>query len=105
MTRVYSHPDPSMTALLRGSLADAGIDSVVRGERPGAALGEIPPIASWSELWVPDDAPLDRVQALVRDMNTDGETAPWACACGEQIDGAFGVCWSCGAAAPDDAAS
>ena len=100
MTRVYSNPDPAITHLVHGALSDAGIDALVKGERPGAAMGEIPPIAAWSEVWVADPDRLDEARALVAKVMAEPETSgePQTCsACGETSEAQFASCWSCGA--------
>lgn len=106
MTLVYSNPDPAITHLVRNALEQIGVTAVVRGERPGAALGEIPPIAAWSEVWVPDEGRMDEVRAIIAETTaeTSVDPASWTCpACGEEVEGQFAACWSCGAAAPDTA--
>lgn len=105
MPLVYSHPDPSITHLVRNALEQIGVTAVVQGERPGAALGEVPPIAAWSEVWVPDGARLDEVEAVVAEVTGEPEAGePWTCpSCGETLEGHFGACWSCGADRPDAA--
>ncbi|HIG74841.1 MAG TPA: DUF2007 domain-containing protein [Bacteroidetes bacterium] len=104
MTRVYSHPDPSITHLVQNALRSAGIDAVVQGERHGAAMGEVPPIAAWSEVWVGDGAALEAARAVVAEVTREpAETpSPWTCAlCGETVEGQFGACWSCGNPQPE----
>jgi hypothetical protein len=83
---------------LRNLLEQAGIACVIRNERLGGVVGEIPFLECWPELWVvrPGDALRARGVidlALSGDAN-DGET--WACpACGERIEAAFTECWRC----------
>lgn len=106
MTRIYSHPDPAITHLVRNALEQIGVPAVVQGERPGAAMGEIPPMAAWSEVWVSDDARLDDARAVVAEITAEPapHAEPWECpACGEWVEGQFAACWSCGAAAPEAA--
>lgn len=99
MVCAFSHPDPAIAA---HALANEGIASAVRSPALGAALGEVPPIAAWAEVWIADAARLDDAHRLVRRaMNRDDEGAPWTCAsCGETHGAAFGACWQCGAASP-----
>lgn len=106
MTRVFSHPDPAVTHLVRNRLQQAGVLAVVNGEALGRASGEVPPIAAWSEVWVPDGSPFEAVSAVVEEATAEpSETPePWSCpTCDEVVDGAFGVCWACGTFAPDAA--
>lgn len=105
MTRVYSHPDPAITHLVQGALANAGIVSVVQGDKLGAATGEVPPIAAWSEVWVKDGDRLSEAEEIVALVTAepDAEAKDWTCAsCGETNEAQFGECWNCGADAPDD---
>lgn len=101
MPIVYSNPDPSITHLVRNALEAAGITAIVRGDRPGAAMGEIPPVAAWSEVVVGDR--FEDAQALVVEMMSDTPAGePWTCAsCGESLESHFGMCWSCGTSRPD----
>ena len=98
MTRVYSHPDPAITHLVHNALVSAGIPTVVRGTQPGAAMGEIPPIAAWSEVWISER--LDEAEAIVAEIRAEPDSdAPiqTCAACGETNESQFAVCWSCGA--------
>lgn len=100
MTRVYSTPNAPVAHLVRHALEQDGITAEVRGETRAAFVGEIPPIECWIEVWVSDEAaPL--ASGTVRTF-TDEDSAPdpWRCACGEHVEGAFAVCWACGASAP-----
>ena len=104
MTRVFSHPDPAIASLVAGALDAEGIAATVRGTAYGAAGGELPPAASWAEVWIADDARQADAEALARRAMSDdaADSAPWTCpACGETSDGVFGACWACGAARPE----
>lgn len=100
MTRVYSTPNAPVAHLVRHALEGDGIHAEVRGETRAAFVGEIPPIETWVEVWVrPED--VAAAAPIVRTFtHDDGSPAEWRCDCGETIEGAFGVCWACGAAAP-----
>lgn len=83
---------------LRNLLEQAGIACVVRNERLGGVVGEIPFLECWPELWVvrPGDALRARgvIELALRGDANEGET--WACpACGERIEAAFTECWRC----------
>lgn len=103
MVRAFSHPDPAIARLVCHAIQNAGIESLVRGDVYGAAMGELPPVAAWAEVWIADDARLTEATALAHASMTDtpaNAAAPWTCACGETLEGSFGTCWQCGAPAP-----
>ena len=103
MTRVYSNPDPAIAHLVRNRLEQAGIPAVINGQANGRGMGEVPPIAAWSEVWVPDGAALADIEAVVAEATAapDAEAEPWTClTCDEVVDGTFSVCWACGSFAP-----
>ncbi len=100
MTRVYSTPNAPVAHLVRHALEEDGIAAEVRGETRAAFVGEIPPIEAWVEVWVgePDVA---AAAPIVRTFTHEGPAPDgWTCACGEAVEGQFGTCWACGAAAP-----
>lgn len=95
MLRVFSHPDPAIAALVAGALDAEGIVATVRGTSYGAAMGELPPVAAWAEVWIADEARLAEAEALAQRAMADDavDVAPWMCpACGEAVDGVFGAC-------------
>jgi len=88
-------------AHLRNLLEAEGIACVVRNDRLAGIVGEIPFVECWPELWVVENGNYLKAKALVEDMlqATPARDA-WRCGrCGETIEGQFGVCWNCGAAA------
>jgi hypothetical protein len=102
MHRVYSNPDPAMAHLVRHALDAEGIPAVVRGDRLGPAVGEVPWVEAWAEVWVGDPSRLDEARAVVAAVMAGPPSgAPWRCGgCGEEVEAAFGACWSCGAERP-----
>ena len=103
MVRAFSHPDPAIAYLVHHAMENDGIEALVRNEALGAALGEVPPIAAWTEVWIADDARLAEATAIARASMTDAPDGapPWTCACGETMEAQFGACWQCGATRPD----
>ena len=82
-------------------LESAGIRSEVRNRYLAGALGEIPPVEAWPQVWVPEvqdaDAALHCLQEASREWLSGAP--PWTCArCGESIEPQFAACWNCGRA-------
>lgn len=85
--------------MLKEILAKEGIDCVLRNEQLAAAMGEIPFVECYPELWVIDDEVYPRARLLVEGwLKTSTEAGePWTCpGCGERLEGHFGACWACG---------
>lgn len=104
MRQVHSSPNVALINHYRSVLEESGIPCVVRGEYLASAVGEIPPIEAWAELWVVDESRFDDAARLIADLETAPRNgAAWVCAeCGEEHDTAFAACWKCGS--PADAA-
>jgi Putative prokaryotic signal transducing protein len=82
----------------RNVLTAAGIESELRNQYLAGALGDLPMLETWPQLWVEDTFESAALRALAK-----AATAPsgpsWTCAqCGEQLEPQFTSCWRCGAA-------
>jgi hypothetical protein len=100
----FSHRERPFANLLKERLATEEIISVVRNDELSTALGEIPFVECYPELWVVDDEVYPRARKLL-DQWLEELTAPqegWRCAgCGELLEGQFHSCWQCGRERPD----
>jgi hypothetical protein len=100
--RVHTAESVIEIAHLRNVLESAGIACEVRNDRLGGAVGEIPFVECWPELWVRHGGDVLRARGLI-----DAALCPvtgaeaWTCpGCGERIEPQFEQCWRC-AAAPE----
>jgi len=96
---VFSPRERPFALLLRERLAAEGIVCLVRNDELSTALGEIPFVECFPELWVVDDEVFPRARLLLdqwlSDLSTD--QGAWRCAdCGEVLEGQFESCWQCG---------
>lgn len=97
MRLVHSSPNTALVNHLRSMLESMGIVCRVRGEFLSAAVGELPPIECWAELWVVDDDRYDDAVDLVGRAAGVALTSDWVCPdCGEIVDAELTECWSCG---------
>lgn len=88
-----------MALMLKMLLEGEGISCLLRNEELFAAMGEIPFVDLYPELWVVDDEVYPRARVLLDGwLQTDGHSAEeWSCPeCGERLEGQFGACWKCG---------
>ncbi|MFQ5658909.1 MAG: DUF2007 domain-containing protein [Gammaproteobacteria bacterium] len=103
MKKIYSSEDSMMTGHIKSLLEIEGIACLVRNQNLSSALGELPPIECWPEIWVSNDDDYRQAMKIVNaalspaypDLNS------WNCVCGEQIEGQFSACWNCGQQRPD----
>ena len=68
----------------------------IRGEALQGLFGLLPYRDAAPSLWVAvaDEARARAlIEAAARQVN---DASPWACRCGEQVDGHCGSCWACG---------
>jgi hypothetical protein len=71
---------------------------LVRNDELSTALGEIPFVECYPELWVVDDEVYPRARLLLDKWLGEQEEprGSWQCACGELLEGQFETCWKCG---------
>ena len=94
----FTLADRAEAGLLKELLAREGVACLIRNEQLFAALGEIPFLECFPELWVVDDEVWPRARMLLDNwFKIEENTASWTCSsCGEVLEGQFGACWKCG---------
>lgn len=103
MRRLYQAHDLQQAHLLLHQLAQLGIRARVLNENAQGAVGEIPFVQAYPEIWLEREADRERAEAVVRAF----EAAPAAegdirCRhCGETNPATFELCWQCGAPLPE----
>ena len=97
MKRVFRAASLLQVAHARNVLIAAGIESELRNQYLAGALGDLPMLETWPQLWVEDPFESAALRALEK-AATAPSGAPWTCAqCGEQLEPQFTTCWRCGA--------
>ena len=97
MKRVYRAASLLQVAHARNVLIAAGIDAELRNQYLAGALGDLPMLETWPQLWVDDALEAAALRAL-KTAEAAPTGAPWICAqCGEQLEPQFTTCWRCGA--------
>jgi Putative prokaryotic signal transducing protein len=96
--RVFRAASLLQVAHARNVLIAAGIDSELRNQYLAGALGDLPMLETWPQLWVEDDFESAALRALEK-ASSAPSGAGWICSqCGEQLEPQFTTCWRCGAA-------
>ncbi len=101
MKRVYSSHDFVIVGFLKDILETHNIRCFIKNEHLTGAVGELPPIECWPELWLAEDSDFPMAQGLIDSalVSSKSRNASWLCpGCGELIEGQFTVCWKCGQA-------
>jgi len=98
MRKVHTAESMVEVAHLRNILESAGIPCVVRNERLAGAMGEIPFVECWPELWVREPGQALRARGLIDEaLQPAAQGEPWPCpGCGERVEPQFAQCWRCG---------
>lgn len=100
MKRLVQAPNLAIATLWAELLVQSGIDAAVQRAYASGIAGEIPPDQALPEVWVLDDAQLERARALLEAQHRLPHRH-WVCrACQERVDGPFEQCWNCGAMMP-----
>lgn len=100
MKRLTRAPNIAIATLWADLLSNAGIAATVQRMYASSIAGELPPDQALPEVWISDDAELDRARSLLHALRHP-QHRHWACrACGEVVDGPFDQCWNCGADMP-----
>ena len=97
MKRVFRAASLIQVAHARNVLLTAGIESELRNQYLAGALGDLPMLETWPQLYVDDADEQAALRALARAAAAPTGT-PWICEyCGEALEPQFTSCWRCGA--------
>ncbi|HEY2145500.1 MAG TPA: DUF2007 domain-containing protein [Steroidobacteraceae bacterium] len=98
MKQVFRASTLLQVAHARNVLIAAGIESELRNQYLAGALGDLPMLETWPQLWVEDDLEKAALRALEKAAAAP-TGAPWTCGqCGEKLEPQFISCWRCGGA-------
>jgi hypothetical protein len=96
MKRVYRAASLLQVAHARNVLITAGIRCEMRNQYLAGAMGDLPMMETWPQLYVEDEDEQYALSALSR-ASAAAVGAPWICdECQEQLEPQFTCCWRCG---------
>ena len=97
MKKLFTHENRMIVHNVRNLLAAEGIETRMKNEFAGGAVGDLPAFETWPELWIEDETRLTQAEAILRSIVEDDSAGDWRCGhCGEQNGAAFQLCWNCG---------
>lgn len=99
LLQAHSLVESAELHLLKRMLEQTHIECMIRNENLIGAVGDIPFLNCYPELWLLDQNDHARAETIVtnwQQANRPNQSG-WACPqCAEIIDGQFGACWQCG---------
>jgi hypothetical protein len=97
MLKIYSAPTLPDAHLVRGVLAQAGIEARVFNENAQSLMGEIPIHHAWPEVWLMDERDENQARELIRQIEQPASRNAVFCPhCHEENPANFHTCWQCG---------
>lgn len=99
MKKVYSADNLIAAGYIKNLLESCNIDCIIKNMNLAGALGEIPPIECWPEVWIINDEDLAEATDIINSTTRDNlqTNTRWKCPCGETLESQFSACWHCGA--------
>ena len=96
MKRVYRAASLLQVAHARNVLIAAGVECELRNVYLAGAMGELPMMETWPQLYVADADEAYALSILARAARAPGGP-PWICeGCLESLEPQFTSCWRCG---------
>jgi hypothetical protein len=96
MKRVFRAASLIQVAHARNLLLTAGIQSELRNQYLAGAMGDLPMLETWPQLFVDDADEQIALRALAQAAAAPAGAA-WTCEhCGEVLEPQFTSCWRCG---------
>jgi hypothetical protein len=100
MKRVFRAASLIQVAHARNLLLTAGIQSELRNQYLAGAMGDLPMLETWPQLYVDDADEQVALRALARAAAAPAG-ASWTCEhCDEVLEPQFTSCWRCGSSGP-----
>ncbi|ALS99583.1 DUF2007 domain-containing protein [Lacimicrobium alkaliphilum] len=102
MIKVYSNEDRFLVQQIKDMLESNGIPCFIKNEFAIGGAGDLSPFDCWPEVWIIDNDWQTKAEQVIEGVKSDPQQGrDWCCKkCGETNAGSFGICWSCGAQAP-----
>jgi hypothetical protein len=98
MLKIYSAQTLPDAHLVRGLLAQAGIDARVFNENAQSVMGEIPFHHAWPEVWIMDEDDAKQARELIHQIEQPQAVSRTVFCphCREENPANFHTCWNCG---------
>ena len=97
MKKLFTHENRMIVHNIRNLLSSEGIETRIKNEFAGGAVGDLPAFETWPELWLEDESRLEQAEALLARVLEQTLADDWRCNhCGESNGAAFQLCWNCG---------
>ena len=98
MKKIYSDGNSIKVKILKSFLESHGINCILKNEHLTSAIGEVPPIEAWLEIWIDNLTDESFALKLINTFNSDSHSSAenWHCSsCLEENPSNFEICWNC----------
>ena len=102
MIKLCTCDDTIQAGHLQSVLEAAGIDCWIKNLSLAGGIGEWPATECWPEIWLHREEDYELAMSIISPILSPPATrrTSWRCRCGEQLEGQFDLCWSCGRQRP-----
>ncbi len=102
MIKVFEDFDIALVGHYQSVLESNGIATFMKNQFGTSGAGELPFVEVVPQLWVLNEAELERAKALIEDLHGPDDlkqAEAWVCpGCGTSQEAAFSHCWNCSSA-------
>jgi len=102
MIKVFEDFDVTLVGHFQSVLESNGIETFMKNQFGTSGAGELPFVEVIPQLWVLNEADVERAKGLIALVSTPDETeqpTPWQCPqCHTPQEAAFTHCWKCSSA-------
>jgi hypothetical protein len=104
MIKIFEDFDITLVGHYQSVLESNDIPTFMKNQFGTSGAGELPFVEVVPQLWVMNDADIDRARALINELHgtqSGGQRGAWACTkCGTPQEPAFTHCWKCSSPRP-----
>jgi hypothetical protein len=93
---LYTSENRLLVVNAKNMLELANIESYIKNEFAGGAVGDLAPMGAWPELWLVDESQREKAETVLKVLDEKLEGEDWVCPnCNEANTSTFEVCWNC----------
>jgi len=96
MKMLYANENSFLVNNVKNLIEAQEISTFIKNEFAQGAIGETSAFDAWPEVWVIDDADIERAKEILKLSQSGVKGEEWVCkSCSEKNDPSFEICWNC----------